>query len=348
MSTTIKSEQFTNVQQVVIPDKWADKLASESEVTYSTNKLEVYQVIFKKLMTRVPVIGSDMEVDLDTPPAAYAFATYVTSDFYRDQVSKSTGEVKYLLKVGQQEIPVYSTRKSAQKLDDGLISVDDATLASIMLQNTVVKQFKEKKSAWAMTPLSRISMTNEGIEALADEMKVSDTTIVKMLNMSTARKSYQCSDIIGSGYSSDFAVASILRSNFLNDRNKVTMLQKQISDKNIARCVRAAPIDKDRVAMILSCMSGISNDVDKEEILMKVKNLQSIGVKRRAGLFEEHTKAHSVENFPTEAETLSYLEARGIQDRQNLKKIVKEVKLNKALTKSTKEQILNKIAEKLA
>ena len=223
-----------------------------------------------------------------------AVACNMASKFWVDNVKQTNSLAKFMVGVGSKQVEIYSLRGATNAMMrtidmKGKLTVDRAIHAAIVyMNNNVVSRFADKSNI--MTPLARVSITDDNLQALSESLYVDRTQVVKMFNLATARKVQQLSTL--KDYDANLAMACLIRSSFSQGASQVTKLIGQRQMGKIANTAGVGGIDESMVASYLSFMStpdSIKYDVD--QIIAESKKMRTLSKERR--MFEVAKVMHA-------------------------------------------------------
>ncbi|QPB73989.1 nucleoprotein [Neuropteran phasma-related virus OKIAV248] len=264
MSSTVLTPTRFAQTSVNISEQWPAAMLRTSSELVEVDKSLIFREIFSRFPDKNIKIDSNLRVNIESPSAASAFATYCTSSFWSENVRNSRGLMCYNVKINEVVVPIYSLRGEANaKLDKGMYSVDDVIQSSTMYLNNIVDDFYDHTKTWAMTPLARICITDSNIIALAEELNLEPNDIVKTINVGSARKSFQLYQTT-KWCSLECTIACIMRTSFAANASQAT---KAIATRSIAKCVNRSGtggVNTKKVTTILSFLSGQSSGMDVE------------------------------------------------------------------------------------
>ncbi|WBM84631.1 MAG: nucleoprotein [hymenopteran phasma-related virus OKIAV252] len=262
--------------------KWPPGFLSDSGDMSKRDKLQLTKNHFGLLNANfVKEFIANPNADLmytngyDTPDGALAVLSYITSMLWKTNIKPARNA--QILNVYPQDdksktVKIYSLKNIREATDlENKVLYDDAVHISIMLLNTLIHDIHEAKGVYVFTPLSRVLMDDSSVIQLAKHLygkagseQVEDT--VKALNISSARKSYQCANIVNY-YNPNIAAASLIRSAMAQNATKLT---KEIAERQLKKISNNdnGKLNAREIASILSMMTGIGGSVlDMEEIV---------------------------------------------------------------------------------
>ncbi|WBM84626.1 MAG: nucleoprotein [hymenopteran phasma-related virus OKIAV250] len=262
--------------------KWPPGFLSDSSDNTKRDKLSLAKSHFSILNGKfvsdfVKDPNSDFEYShgYEQPDSTLAVLSYITSLLWKVNIKPSRGA--QILNVYPQDdkkktVKIYSLKNIREADDIGdKVLYDDGVHISIMMLNTLIKDIHDKKGVYIFTPLSRVLMDDSGVIQLSQHMHGSVTTdkiadTVKTLNISSSRKSYQCSTVVPY-YDPNVAAAALIRSAMAQNATKLT---KEIAERQLKKISNndTGKLNAKEIATILSMMTGIGGSIlDMEEIV---------------------------------------------------------------------------------